>query len=36
MDKKSKRCNEITHEIGSSNWLSVKPMKEYNYTLNIQ
>ena len=30
MDEKNKRCNELSNEIGSSNWLSVIPMREYN------
>ena len=34
MDEKNKRCNEISNKIESSNWLSVTPMKEYNYKLN--
>ena len=36
MDKKNKRCNIISNEIKSSNWLTVIPMKEYNCILNKQ
>ena len=32
--KKNNRRNEISNKIGSSNWVSVITMKEYNYTLS--
>ena len=31
-----KLCNNISNETGSSNWLSVIPMREFNYVLNKQ
>ena len=31
-----KRCNDILNETGSSNWLIVIPMREFNYVLNKQ
>ena len=34
MDEKMTRCNNISNETGSSNWLSVIPMRECNYVLN--
>ena len=36
MNEQFKRNIEIIRETGSSNWLSVVPVKEYNYTLNKQ
>ena len=36
MNEKMKRCNDISNETGSSNWLSVIPMREFNYVLNKQ
>ena len=36
MNEKRKRCNDISKETGSSNWLSVIPMREFNYALNKQ
>ena len=36
MNKKMKRCNNISNETGSSNWLSVIPMREFSYVLNEQ
>ena len=33
-NEKMKRCNDISNETGSSNWLSVIPMREFNYVLN--
>ena len=36
INKKMKRCNDISNETGSSNWLSVIPMREFNYVLNKQ
>ena len=36
MNKKMKRCNNISNETGSSNWLSVIPMREFNCVLNKQ
>ena len=36
MNEKMKRCNDISHETGSSNWLSAIPMREFNYVLNKQ
>ena len=36
MNEQCKRNIEIIRETGSSNWLSVVPIKEYNYTLNKQ
>ena len=36
MNEKMKRCNGISNETGSSNWLSVIPMREFNYLLNKQ
>ena len=36
MNEKIKRCNEISNETGSSNWLSVITMREFNYVLNKQ
>ena len=36
MREKMKRCNDISNETGSSNWLSVKPMRKFNYVLNKQ
>ena len=36
MNEKIKRCNDISNETGSSNWLSVIPMREFNYVLNKQ
>ena len=35
-NEKMKRCNDISNETGSSNWLSVIPMREFNYTMNKQ
>ena len=31
MNEKMKLCNDISNETGSSNWLSVIPMREFNY-----
>ena len=36
MNEKMKRCNNISNETGSSNWLNVIPMREFNYVLNKQ
>ena len=36
MNEKMKRCNDISNETGSSNWLNVIPMREFNYVLNKQ
>ena len=36
MNEKMKRCNDISNETGSSNWLSVVPMRESNYVLKKQ
>ena len=36
MDEKSKRCNVISNEVGTSNWLTALPMREYKYILNKQ
>ena len=36
MNEKMKRYNDILNETGSSNWLSVIPMREFNYVLNKQ
>ena len=36
MNEKMKRCNDISKETGSSNWLSVIPMRKFNYVLNKQ
>ena len=36
IDEKNKRCNVISNEIRSSNWLCVIPMKECNYVINKQ
>ena len=36
MNEQCKRNIEIIRETGSSNWLSVVPIKEYTYTLNKQ
>lgn len=36
MGEKSKQCIDVIHETGTSNWLSVLPIKEYNYVLNKQ
>ena len=36
MNEKMKLCNNISNEIGSSNWLSMIPMHEFNYVLNKQ
>ena len=36
MNEKMKRCNDISNETGSSNWLSVIPMLEFNNVLNKQ
>ena len=36
MNEKMKCCNDISNEAGSSNWLSVIPMREFNYVLNNQ
>ena len=35
MNEKMKR-NDISNETGSSNWLSVVPMREFNYVLRKQ
>ena len=34
MNEKMKRCNDISDKAGSSNWLSVIPMREFNYVLH--
>ena len=34
MNEKIKRCNNISNKTGSSNWLSVIPMRKFNYILN--
>ena len=36
MNEKMKRCNDISNETESSNWLSVMPMREFNYVSNKQ
>ena len=36
MNEKMKRCNDISNETGSSNWLSVILMRKFNYVLNKQ
>ena len=36
MNEKMKRCNDTSNETGSSNWLSVIPVREFNYMLNKQ
>ena len=36
MNEKMKGCNDISNETGSSNWLSMIPMREFNYLLNKQ
>lgn len=36
MDKESKWCIDVMRETGSSNWLSVVLVKEYNQVLNKQ
>ena len=36
MNKKMKHCNNISNETRSSNWLSVIPMRQFNYVLNKQ
>ena len=36
MNEKMKLCNNISSETGSSNWLSMIPMHEFNYVLNKQ
>ena len=36
MNEKVKRCNDISNKTGSSNWISVIPMCEFNYVLNKQ
>ena len=36
MNEKTKRSNDISNETESSNWLSVIPMREFNYLLNKQ
>ena len=36
MNEKIKRCNNISNETGSSNWLSVIAICEFNYVLNKQ
>ena len=36
MNEKMKHCNEISNETGSSNWLSVIPMRKFNNVLNKQ
>ena len=34
MNERMKSCNDISNETGSSNWLSVIPMRELSYVLN--
>ena len=34
MNEKMKSCNDIMNKTGSSNWISVIPMREFNYVLN--
>ena len=36
MNKKMKHCYDISNETGSLNWLSVIPMREFNFVLNKQ
>ena len=36
MNEKMKRCNDISNETESSNWLSVIPTREFNHVLNKQ